>query len=494
MRFFRRSFPLVIKTWWMVPVMGSGVCVLFLGLSASKVGIGFPLDDAWIHQTYARNLAATGEWAFIPGQPSAGSTAPLWSFLLAASYRLSAGVPYGFTFILGWLCLMGIAWAGQKLVWEGSDRGKTTIPWVGLFLAGEWHLVWAALSGMETVAFGFVILLSFYLLNKENIPWLAIGVLTGLALWIRPDGVTLLGPIFLVLALSLLKHRSRLVQFFHWLGGFLVFTLPYLFFNWKLSGSIWPNTFYAKQAEYAALLEQPFWVRAGQQFSLPLVGAGIFLLIGFLYGGLQAFRLRRWVLAGMSLWFAGMALLYAHRLPVTYQHGRYLIPAMPVFFILGWIGGLDLIRKIPEGRMRFILVRSWQLGIGLTWTGFIILGARAYATDVAIIQTEMVATAKWIEQNTQPGDLIAAHDIGAIGYFSHRRLIDLAGLVSPEIIPVLRDEEALAKMLDQKNVAWLVTFPGWYKELTKGKEVVFTSGGRYAPAAGGENMAVYRWK
>ncbi|NLF15366.1 MAG: hypothetical protein GX597_26550, partial [Anaerolineaceae bacterium] len=46
---------------------------------------GFPLDDAWIHQTYARNLAATGQLAYLPGQPSAGSTSPSWSFLLSVS-------------------------------------------------------------------------------------------------------------------------------------------------------------------------------------------------------------------------------------------------------------------------------------------------------------------------------------------------------------------------------------------------------------------------
>jgi len=35
---------------------------------------GFPLDDAWIHQTYARNLGLSGMMAFTPGEPSAGST------------------------------------------------------------------------------------------------------------------------------------------------------------------------------------------------------------------------------------------------------------------------------------------------------------------------------------------------------------------------------------------------------------------------------------
>jgi hypothetical protein len=36
--------------------------------------LGFPLDDAWIHQTYARNLAETGQLAYLPGQPCSGHT------------------------------------------------------------------------------------------------------------------------------------------------------------------------------------------------------------------------------------------------------------------------------------------------------------------------------------------------------------------------------------------------------------------------------------
>ena len=31
-------------------------------------------DDAMISMRYARNLAQTGQWAFVPGQPSAAST------------------------------------------------------------------------------------------------------------------------------------------------------------------------------------------------------------------------------------------------------------------------------------------------------------------------------------------------------------------------------------------------------------------------------------
>ena len=44
---------------------------------------GFPLDDGWIYQTYARNLARTGQWAFVSGVPSTGSTSVWWTLLLA---------------------------------------------------------------------------------------------------------------------------------------------------------------------------------------------------------------------------------------------------------------------------------------------------------------------------------------------------------------------------------------------------------------------------
>ena len=112
-------------------------------------------------------------------------------------------------------------------------------------------------------------------------------------------------------------------------------------------------------------------------------------------------------------------------------------------------------------------------------------GAFTYAQDVAVIESEMVATAKWVSVNVPPGALVAAHDIGALGYFGGHELVDLAGLISPEVIPFLRDENRIATYMTGRGVSYLVAFPDWYPTLTSHLLPVFTTGAPYAPAQGG---------
>ena len=145
---------------------------------------------------------------------------------------------------------------------------------------------------------------------------------------------------------------------------------------------------------------------------------------------------------------------------------------------------------------------TWKRIVGRVWllTGILVLvifwyqGMRAYSTDVAIIQSEMVKMANWVNENTPRDSLIAAHDIGALGYFSNRRLVDLAGLISPEVIPFIRDEQKLRLFLDQKQADYLVTFPGWYPDLVKELIPIYSTGSSYSPASGGENIAIYALK
>jgi len=50
---------------------------------------GLPLDDGWIHLHFARNLAEGAGFSYNPGHPVAGSTAPLWTLLLATGFAVA---------------------------------------------------------------------------------------------------------------------------------------------------------------------------------------------------------------------------------------------------------------------------------------------------------------------------------------------------------------------------------------------------------------------
>ena len=143
--------------------------------------------------------------------------------------------------------------------------------------------------------------------------------------------------------------------------GFGVILAFYLLFNLLIAGTPFPNTFYAKQAEYAVLQNIPFITRFSNIALLPLIGAGIILLPGTIFLALDRIGKRDWaILAGM-IWFLGYIVLYALRLPVTYQHGRYLMPAMPISFIWGLAGMFKVGMVISKFRWKWALMKAWQI-------------------------------------------------------------------------------------------------------------------------------------
>jgi hypothetical protein len=465
---------------------------VYLGASVLYYEIGFPLDDSWIHLTYARNLAVYGEWAFQPGKLSAGSTAPLWTALLSLGFFFRLAPPYMWTYFLGVLLLWGLGLLGEMIVRSASPSYQSRIPWVGLFLISEWHLVWAAASGMETLLHALLITVVLGMLISGSRRFMTLGLLAGLSVWVRPDGITLLGPV-VVHALAgkgTVKKRWRELSLF--LIGFASLFIPYMLFNLILAGTPMPNTFYAKQAEYALWQASPILSRIGEMSLQFLSGPSLVLLPAALGLLMVALQKREWgTLAGM-VWFAGYLFLYVERLPV-YQHGRYIMPAMPIFFLWGLVALIGFSKSKMFGRYHWMVATGWNYLVGILCVAFWLIGARTYAEDVALIESEMVASARWVAENVPGDEIVAAHDIGALGYFDNHPLIDLAGLVSPEVIPFIRDEEKLAEFLDESNASYLISFPGFYPYLSEIAEPVFVTDG-VAPALGGNNMIVYRWR
>lgn len=464
------KFPSIRLTDLFITAAALGVTTLYV-LAA---GGGFPLDDAWIHQTYGRNLALQGEWAFLPGQLSAASTSPLYTVVLALGYAL--GIPFGlWTHGLGALSLAGTGLIGARLAALISPERRWAPLLTGLALVTAWHLIWAAASGMETMIFSMLTLLLILLSWREialaasgrAALWRAIGfgVVAGLLVLARPDGMLLVILSGALLLIARLRHDLAGIIHFGLIAGFcFALTLaPYLLYNLSVTGGLLPTTSAAKQAYARPLFELSYLWRLWQM-TLPLLAGGQIILIpGMAVYVVDAARRRRKLLYLLPvLWGVGEIALYAAWLPLPFQHGRYVIPALPALIVAGVLGTLELVARSRSSLIPRVLSSVLALSAAAVYAVFLFgFGLSAYRLDVAVIDQEMVSQAHYIRDQLPPDELLVIHDIGAVGYFAPRPLLDIAGLISPEIIPLIdaNDVEGMWNLILERDGRYLLAFP-----------------------------------
>lgn len=465
----------------------------FVALRFTEGQGGVPLDDAWIHFQFARNLARGAGLSFNPGQPTSGSTAPLWTLLLAFVYLMGGRFPLAGQ-LASALCFLCVPVATYMLGKQLTSRRWAA--WLaGALVVLNGRMVWAGLSALETCLFTSLSLLAIllYLGDRDmNRYSLRTAALFGLATLARPDGYLLFA---FSLADAALRWIARPVRLMRLLGPAALFALivgPYLLFSWLTDGHLLPNTYHAK-ATFDWLPDFDFLSLTAKYLILDNP-----LLLPFYLLGL-VLLLRRTVL--LSLWSVGLPLAYAVLHAILYQHGRYLMPLIPCNVIIGLAG---LLQALPLAQRRgwwwltsakAPTVTAALLLAGTAWR--LPTMASLYAWNVDNINTMHVSIARWVVENTPEDALLGLNDIGAIGYLSERRVVDLAGLVTPEVAHILRapDREALlADFMAEQGVQYVIILPNWFPQLAANPrlEPLYSVTLERNTIAGGDTMVVYR--
>ncbi len=463
---------------------------------------GVPLDDAWIHFQFARNLARGDGFAFNPRQPTAGSTAPLWTVLLAGLYALGGRFPLAGQVLSGASFLLALGATYGLTKWLTGQRWAAWL--AGAVVAVNGRLVWAGLSGLETCLFAALTLaaISSHLSDRQaGRHRLGTAALFGLATLLRPEGYLLFAfaladSVLPVVASGasgsrLLSRVGRLLP-----GGalFAALILPYLVFSLRTTGQVLPSTFSAK-ATFTFRPDLDFLSLAARYLVLdnPL------LLPFFVVGIAVLFRRARLLTA----WAGGLPVVYAFLHAVLYQHGRYLMPLIPCNAAVGVVGLLEA-RKLAlrrgwrwpgSGRALTVLVTVLVVG-GTAWR--LPTMARHFGWNVDNINEMHVALGQWAAEKTPPDATLALNDIGAIAYVSGREVVDLAGLVTPEVTPMLRGGDTTARLIDfmaRRGVDYVIIFPNWFPELARREDVltpVHQVTVERRTITGGRTMVVYR--
>ncbi|HLH73850.1 MAG TPA: glycosyltransferase family 87 protein, partial [Chloroflexota bacterium] len=407
------------------------VAVAFPLISAAAVVALVPLrdyvlDDAYITYRYARNIVLGRGFVYNPGEHILGTTTPGYTLLLAGLNRISSlDFP-----ILSWLC--GIAFTAGAGILSYALLKSWLRPEVAL--AGALLLVTnpilTAAVGMETSLYVFLLEIAAYLTYVRIKP-LGVGTAIGLAILVRPDaGLAYLFP-FMAWGVGRLKTKDLVLV----ASMSALVVLPWLLFSLAYFGSPIPHTLEAKRVDYAGtptdfLRGLIIYPRLYFHFN-PLFALVVPLC---LLGGWRVFQQKPAVALGILGWCA----LYL---------GSFQILGLPNLYIWYWsplqlgmvilmASGIDTLadwrQRGPVAQFAG-LVTSVALIICLTATN---LAAGYWALDWNPRFYVYRAVAEYLRQSSRPDDLVASPEIGVIGYYSDRPVLDLFGLVSPTVTRV----------------------------------------------------------
>lgn len=390
----------------------------------------FAGDDAYISFRFARNLADGHGFAFNPDVPVYGSTAPLWVGLIAAIHRLGPSIEdaaHGLDAVFVVACVLTFWRLTSRFFTSPATRWFAVL----LLIVDPWFVRWS-LSGMENaMALTFVmgaLSSSRERRNSGRVDWLA-PLCVGLLSLTRPEGVLLAA--LLALDVVVFERQRRTADLVLVLAIPFAIVTPWLAYAHAHFGTVVPNTVTAKVsahhwAAFVGTLKYwaSFWLFQAVAVALVLVlwraDAGRWLRSR---GALAAWALvLAWGVVLPCFYVAGGA-------PVS---GRYMMLGLPSYLLLG-VAALDRLVTAVSGRLRATAVALATLS--LAWVLVIQYRYCWYVTkwDKGM-DPNMIALATYVAEHSRPGDVVAADQIGVLAYFSDRAVLDVVGLVSPEII------------------------------------------------------------
>ena len=463
----------------------------------------FPLDDPWIHLTFAKNIFEYFSFSFFKNEMvTAGSTSPLFTILEAVGFFFTTNEML-IGYAMGVLFFVLSAYAFYRLsVLEFGKEIIFALLTAGIFIIDKW-IVFISLSGMETTMFIFILILASFFYKKRMA--LPLGTMLGLLLWTRPDGVAFIGAIIIDYALVRTYSKNQLdLQLFTGkdfrkiILSFALVAGLYIVLNYVLSGSFLPNTYNAKLTYYSPEFRSRWDFLQYEVWEYFKTGAYYVLMIGFLYSvGKLIYDLYTKTYNQNTLYIVFIllfVLMYFIKLPYAHRFGRYMMPLIPFFILVATVGFRDIARIINKYTTNALFSKSiFYILIGITY----FIGVKnydenreQYALQCKYIYDRQVMAAQWLNKYTKEDDIVATHDVGAIGYYSNRKIVDVAGLVTPELIGKINDLSYVSYLqtyMKEKGVTYLAFLREWYR--VSNQNPLFTTANSLPP----EVMDVYKF-
>lgn len=412
--------------------------VVCAGALAARIVVGAHItDDAYITMRYSRNLAAAGILSYNPPDAVLGTSSPLWTVLLAGGAAVGASPERTASVISPLADLTSIA-----LILT-SPVGATLPAIAAAATIAAWPAyVTYAVSGMETSFYVTAIVWFVSAASRGRIVQAALAA--SLASLARPDGALLV-----LLGAAWVCWRKSGADAFTYATVVAWVCLPWTAYAFVRFGSVIPNSVVAKSSA-----RDPWTVSFENLHAYFFSGiygwVSILALVGFL----------TLVRSGAAFWRMWSVWAWSYLAAMTAANGFthfpwYFVPLLPIYTAAATLGVERLITSAgsvkrivdaPVARTAFAtLLVAVLLSRMPTLRNYLDSTASGRETLYASVATELAGI--------DPHCTVAATEIGTIGYYYPGRVLDLVGLVSPEVLG-----RPLDSVLARSDARWVVSY------------------------------------
>lgn len=457
---------------------------IFLAIPlATAVGFHFYTGEIWedffITFRHTENLVHGHGLVYQPGERVHGFTSVLNTLLPALPLLFSESVRVAVIFYgLCSLTILGVGLAALLRAMRerlGSSFGELGL--VALLIALSIKIVAYATNGQEAgLLVGFWgLALSAVLRLEAPRQWLVLAASWAGLLYTRPDS-----PVYIAILTGIAwslsgQRRADLPKLGKALGVALACYLPWLVIAWVYYGSPVPHTIIAK-ASGRLLVDDSIWA------TLQAIGvhglnkaADIFGPIyqpgnwpGYLIEALRAMGLVAlfyWAFPSRDRFgracSAGLLVLFLYLSWVDVQR-----TAFPWYFTPAALLGAIVLARMFGSFWSGTGARRWVAG-GVAGVAVVACGiCLGYSFRLWRLQQVMVEEdtrtkiGQYLKQKAQPGDSVYLECLGYIGYYYGGKMLDFPGLVSPEVVKVLRQPgKRFADVPVHLRPTWIVARP-----------------------------------
>lgn len=443
-----------------VPLLIYAVIVVWMwsAIHGRTGEISYTVDDAYIHGTLAKNLAANGTFGIVPGEFSAASSSLLWTLLLALVF-LATGPVTWLPAVLA--TLFGALTIGRSnSLMKAIGVGPASRIVVGLLIIIYVPALPVISTGMEHTMHAWTMVgllgsLLVYDRNPSKIPG-AIFLWALLAGGARYESLFVLPPLLIWLA----WRRNWRAAFALGLGT----TLPGIVFaaySLTHGGFALPNSLMLKGNLAGAWKFKAIQVMMDNQYlfvlcMLMLAAAGICLFA-------RKGRMKNPAWLPISVIVMTLIHLQLAKLGWFYRYECYLI-------VIGFIAASAMLPPLQEWRKKWPIALSLSVYVILAfstlpfvWRSKLATGEIVHAAaNIHDQQLQMALVTRHLGANAR----VAVNDLGAVSFLTDAHVLDLYGLGDNRLARAKHGRtygaDCIKARMEEAGIDFVIYYPTWF--------------------------------